>query len=256
MRTLLALLILVAWLAITVLTGVPVPETSTIAAVVTEGFARQLAFASAFLVVMALVLRWPDLGFARPRPESLRVLWLPALYVAGFLVAGLLFGGPPPAGVLLLLLVNAFLGSFSEEVMYRGFLYSGLRDAMPIWPAILLTSLLFGAPHVLNVFLIGHLQAAVFQAIFASFIGIMFLSLRIRTGSLWPVIVLHALWNAGLVLISREAPPLDPDQPIPVIALVLTLLGMLPILAYPFWLLRGIGRRGDGVGRRSRPAAA
>jgi hypothetical protein len=255
MRTLAAFLILAAWLAITVLTGAPVEETSTIAAVVTESFARQLALAAGFLALMALLLRWPDLGFGPARPGSLRVLWLPALYVAVFLVLGFLAGPPPPA-ILLLLLVNAFLGSFSEEVMFRGFLYAGLRDALPIWPAILLTSVLFGAPHVLNYFLIGHLGAAIGQAIFATFSGIMFLSLRIRTGSLWPVIVLHMLWNTGLVLMGREAAPLSPDQAIPVTAVVVVLLAMLPILAYPFWLLRRVGRDGDGIGRRARAAAA
>jgi hypothetical protein len=206
---------------------------------------------------MALLLRWPDLGFSRHRPGTLKVLWLPALYVAAFLAAGV-SAGLPPAGVLLLLLVNAFAGSFSEEVMFRGFLYAGLRDTLRPWPAILLCSLLFGAPHVLNVFLIGHLGAAIGQAVFASLGGIMFLSLRIRTGSLWPVILLHAAWNTGLILIGREAPPLDPNQAIPLVAVAATALAMLPVLAYPFWLLRHVGRDGDGIGRLPppRPLAA
>lgn len=248
MRALLALLLLAGWLAVTMLTARPVPETSTIAAVVTDGIARQLAFACAFLIAAALVLRWPDLGFGPPRPGSLRLLWLPGLYVAVFLAGGIL-AGLPPLGVLLILVVNALLGSFSEEVMFRGFVYAGLRDALPVWPAILLTSVLFGAPHVLNVMLIGHMGAAVGQAVFATFSGIMFLALRIRTGSLWPVILLHAAWNTGLILIGREAPPLEPGAEFPVLAVALTALAMLPVLAYPFWLLRGVGRDGDGIGR-------
>ncbi len=254
MRTLVAFLILLAWLAITILTGAPLAETSTIAAVVTESFQRQLAFAAGFLALMALWLRWPDLGFGAHRPGTLRLLWLPGLYVLVFLAVGL-STGVPPATVLLILAVNALLGSFSEEVMFRGFLYSGLRDTFRLWPAILLGSLLFGAPHVLNVFLIGHLGAAIGQAVFAGFGGLMFLSLRIRTGSIWPVILLHAAWNTGLILISREAPPLDPNQAIPLGALVGTALAMLPVLAYPFWLLRHVGRDGDGLGRPSRLAS-
>lgn len=252
MRTLVALLILGAWLAITVATGTPVAETSTIAVVIAESFQRQLAFAAGFLALMALWLRWPDLGFGPHRPGTLKLLWLPALYVALFLTVGL-STGMPPAGVLLILIVNALLGSFSEEVMFRGFLYSGLRDLLRPWPAILLGSLLFGAPHVLNVFLIGHLGAAIGQAVFAVFGGLMFLSLRIRTGSLWPVILLHAAWNSGLVLIGREAPPLDPNMPVPVLAVAGTALAMLPVLAYPFWLLRHVGRDGDGLGPRPAP---
>ena len=253
MRPLLALLLLAAWLAVTVLTGRPVAETSTIAAVVTAEVQRQLAFASALLLAPALLLRWPDMGFARPRPGSLRLLWLPGLYVAAFLVGGLV-AGLPPVGVLLILGVNTLLVSFSEEVMFRGFLYTGLRDALPIWPAIVVTSILFGAPHILNVMLIGHLGAAIGQAAFATLTGIMFLALRIRTGSLWPVILLHAAWNAGLILIGREAPPLSPDDPLPVLAVLLTGAAMLPVIAYPFWLLQGVGRDGDGLGRLTRPA--
>lgn len=244
MRPLAALLLLAAWLAVTVLTARPVPETTTIAAVVTGGIARQLAFASALLVAAAMVLRWPDLGFARPIPGTLRLLWLPGLYAAAFLAAGFA-AGLPPAGVLLILVVNALLGSFSEEVMFRGFVYAGLRDALRVWPAILATSFLFGAPHVLNVMLIGNLSAAVGQAVFAFFSGIMFLGLRIRTGSLWPVILLHAAWNTGLILIGREAPPLSPDDAIPLLAALLTGAAILPVIAYPFWLLRRVGSDGD-----------
>ena len=248
MRTLAALLLLAAWLAVTVLTGRPVEETSTIAAVVTEGIARQLAFASALLVAAVLLLRWPDLGFGPPRPRSLRLFWLPGLYVAAFLTAGFA-AGLPSWGMLLILLANALLGSFSEEVMFRGFLYTGLRDALPVWPAILLASLLFGAPHVLNVAVIGNLGAAVGQAVFATLSGIMFLGLRIRSGSLWPVILLHAAWNTGLILVGRESPPLDPDEPLPMMAVAFTALVMLPVLLYPFWLLRRVGHDGDGLGR-------
>lgn len=254
MRTLLALLILAAWLAVTTLTGAPVAGTSTIAAVVTENLQRQLALAAGFLAVLALWLRWPDLGFTAPRPGTLRLLWLPGLYVAVFLAVGL-STGVPPAAVLLILVVNALLGSFSEEVMFRGFLYAGLRDTFRPWPAILLSAGLFGAPHVLNVFLIGHLGAAIGQSVFAAFGGIMFLALRIRAGSLWPVILLHAAWNTGLILIGREAPPLDPSQSIPLGAVLGTALAMLPVLAYPFWLLRHVGRDGDGIGRLPAPAA-
>lgn len=251
MRPLIALLLLAAWLAVTVRTGRPVEGASTIAAVVTAGIARQFVLASAFLVLAALVLRWPDLGFGRPRPGSLRLLWLPGLYVAAFLAAGTA-AGLPPLGILLILVANALLGSFSEEVIFRGFVYTGLRDALPIWPAVLVTALLFGAPHILNVQLIGNLGAALGQAVFATFSGIMFLALRIRTGSLWPVILLHAAWNTGLILIGREAPPLGPEVALPVAAVLLTAGTMLPILLYPFWLLRRVGRDGDGLGRAPR----
>lgn len=252
MRLLASLLILAAWLAVTMLTARPHDGEGTIAAVVTDRVQRQFLLACGLLLLCALVLRWPELGFRRPRPGTLRLLWLPSLYVLLFLAIGLAIG-LPPASVLLILAVNALLGAASEEMMFRGVLYAGLRSLLPIWPSILLCAVLFGAPHVLNVFLIGHLGAAIGQAVFATFTGITFLAIRIRTGSLLPVILLHAAWNFGLILVGREAPPLDPDAALPLLPLLLTFLGMLPVLAYPFWLLRGVGRDGDGLGPPALP---
>ena len=236
-----ALLLLVLWLVVTSLTGAPIEQVSTIAAVVTDGVARQFAFASLLLAAAALLLRWPGLGFGPPRPGTLRLLWLPGLYVLVFFAAATALG-LPPASVLLVLAANTLLAAFSEEVMFRGFLYTGLRDRLRFWPAVLLTSAVFGAIHVLNAFLIGNVIAAALQAGAAFMSGLLFLSLRLATGSLWPVILLHAAWNAGLVLIGRDAPPLEPGQPIPILAPVITLLFLLPLALYGLRLLRRAAR--------------
>jgi hypothetical protein len=99
---------------VTVLTGRPVPETSTIAAVVMEGSPASSPWprpSSSWRRSCCAGQTWVS---AAPRPKSLRLFWLPGLYVAAFLSAGLA-AGLPPAGVLLILLANALLGSFSER---------------------------------------------------------------------------------------------------------------------------------------------
>lgn len=244
-RPVTALLLLVLWLAVTSLTGRPVEGVSTIAAVVTDGLARQFAFASLLLSAAALLLRWPDLGFGPPRPGSLRLLRLPCLYLVLFAI-GALAVGLPPVPVLFVILANTLLASFSEEVMFRGFLYTGLRDRLPFWPAVLLTSLIFGLIHVLNVFLIGHFLAASIQATAAVLSGLLFLALRLGTRSLWPVILFHAAWNAGLILVGRDAPPLEPGQPLPALAPVVTLLFLLPLAVHAVRLLRRAAREEAG----------
>lgn len=246
-RPAVALLLLVAWLATNVLTGRAPEDARTIAAAVTQGVAIQFAFACALLLAAAAVLRWPDLGFGRPRRDRLGVLWLPAIYLAIIAVAVVVVG-LPPGSVLLVLLVNVALGAFSEEVMFRGFLYAGLRDRLPIWPSILLTTFLFGSVHILNAVLIGNLGAAVYQSLAAMMSGLMFLAIRLRTGSIWPAILFHAAWNYGLVLIGRDAPPLAPDEAIPLIGVLVTFLAILPLGVYPFWVLRRVARDGDGLG--------
>jgi membrane protease YdiL (CAAX protease family) len=251
-RPVAALLLLAAWLAVNLATGRAPESATTLAAVVTQGIAVQFIAASALLAGAALVLRWPDLGFARPRRDSLHVLWLPGLYL--LVIAAMVPSvGLPPGEVLLILFVNVALGAFSEEVMFRGFLYAGLRDRLSIWPAVLVTTFLFGSIHVLNAFLIGNFGAAVAQSLAAMMSGLMFLAIRLRLGSIWPAILFHAAWNYGLVLIGRDAPPLAPGEQIPLLAVLLTLLALLPLAAYPFWVLRRVARDGDGVGRALPP---
>lgn len=246
-RPAVALLLLVAWLAINLLTGCAPENARTIAAVVTQGIAIQFAFACALLVAAAAVLRWPDLGLGAPRRERLGVLWLPAIYLSVIAVA-VIAVGLPPGPVLLILLVNVALGAFSEEVMFRGFLYAGLRDRLSIWPSILLTTFLFGSVHILNAMLIGNVGAAIYQSLAAMMSGLMFLAIRLRLQSIWPAILFHAAWNYGLVLIGRDTPPLDPGEAIPLIAVLVTFLAILPLGVYPFWVLRRVARDGDGLG--------
>ena len=251
-RPAVALLLLVAWLAVNVTTGRAPENARTIAAVVTQGFAIQFAFASALLVGAAALLRWPDLGFARPRTDRLAVLLLPGLYLA-VIAAAVIAVGLPPVPVLLILLVNVALGAFSEEVMFRGFLYAGLRDRLSIWPSILLTTFLFGIVHVLNAVLIGNVSAAIYQSLAAMMSGLMFLAIRLRLQSIWPAILFHGAWNYGLVLIGRDAPPLVPGEAIPILGVLLTFVAILPLGVYPFWVLRRVARDGDGLGRALPP---
>lgn len=246
-RPLIALLLLVLWLAVNTLAGRAPEGATTIAAVITQGIAVQFVAASALLVGAAVLLRWPDLGFARPGRDWPAVLWLPGVYL--LLIPGAVIAtGLPPASVMLILLVNVALGSFSEEVMFRGFLYAGLRDRLSIWPAIFVTTFLFGSVHILNAFLIGNVAAATLQSLAAMMSGFMFLAIRLRLRSIWPSILFHAAWNYGLVLIGRDASPLDPDMPIPVMEVLITFLAILPLGVYPFWLLRRVRRDGDGLG--------
>jgi hypothetical protein len=157
----------------------------------------------------------------------------------GAIVASL---GLPPGSALLLLAVNMLLVGFSEETMFRGFLFAGLRDRLSLWPAAIVTSILFGAIHVLNVLGTGHLAGALLQSLAATMLGFLLLGLRLATGSLWPPILVHAAWNAGLLLIGRDQPPVDPTVPIPIAAGAGLLLGLLPLGLYGGWLIRRVGR--------------
>lgn len=247
LRPVLAVGLLLGWMAVTVLTGQAPDGAATMGDVVMGGLLRQVAFAAAFLMVATALLGWEGLGLGRPRPGTWRLLWLPGLYLllAGAGVAAL---GLPPPPALAILAANMLLVGLSEELMFRGVLYSGLRDRLPLWPAAIVTSVLFGAVHVLNAGTTGNLQGAVLQAINAVSLGFLLLGLRVRSGSLWPPVILHAVWNALLLLIGRDQPLVTADVDLPLAAQGALLAGILPLGLYGLWLLRRAARDGDGLG--------
>jgi membrane protease YdiL (CAAX protease family) len=84
------------------------------------------------------------------------------------------------------------LPPLGEEVLVRGYLYSGLRMVWRFWPALLVTSLLFGAAH-LEFGAGGPLVWA--AAIDTLLLSIVLCFLRERTGALYAGMAVHLLNN-------------------------------------------------------------
>lgn len=84
------------------------------------------------------------------------------------------------------------LPPFTEEVMTRGLLYSSLKKGLPLIGAVIATSLLFAAPHLLAGGEAGPLYIA---AIDTFVLSLFLIYLREKTGSLWAPITLHAIKN-------------------------------------------------------------
>lgn len=76
---------------------------------------------------------------------------------------------------------------FSEELFFRGFLFGGLRGRMPLWPAAVVSGLVFGLVHLPG----GPLQVPPL-AVF----GVLLAWLYERSGSLGPPIFMHMIQNA------------------------------------------------------------
>jgi len=208
---------------------------------VEHGISWNLAMAVGLLAVVSVAMRWRDMKFVAPRPASqLRILWFPALYLAFFALLPALLG-LPPAGTLLFLGLNTVLIGVSEEWMFRGVLFQGLRSRLPLWPAILCTSVLFGAVHVLNVFTTGRLLEAAVQAVAAFMSGMLLIALLIRTGSIWVPIAYHALWDFGTFVTSATSPkdqgPTDFAQGW---TWAVPMLVVLPNFLYALFLLRKV----------------
>tara|TARA_B100000029_G_scaffold169637_1_gene165884 strand:- start:4 stop:861 length:858 start_codon:yes stop_codon:yes gene_type:complete len=78
-----------------------------------------------------------------------------------------------------------------EELLFRGLVLDLLSENYGKWISILVSSVIFGFLHIHPI------------SIFNAFCGGMIYGyLRIRTDSLWPSIILHALWNGHLVVLE------------------------------------------------------
>lgn len=85
---------------------------------------------------------------------------------------------------ILAFLTLVVIAPVAEEVLFRGYLFGKLKKFIPIWVAILVTSLLFGAVH-------GAWNVAIDT--FA--LSLVLCLLRLSTGSLWAPILLHMTKN-------------------------------------------------------------
>jgi membrane protease YdiL (CAAX protease family) len=94
--------------------------------------------------------------------------------------------------LFLIFLSLVVLPPIVEEVVVRGFLFTGLRTKLKFLSAAILSSSLFGLAHLLG----GENGTAIWIATIDTFIlGMVLAYLREKTGSLWPPIGLHALKN-------------------------------------------------------------
>lgn len=215
---------------------------------VSTGICWQFVAAIALLLAAIVVFRWKDMHFTKPH-SLVRVMWFPAIYLVAFTV-GLVFMGSPPLSVVVFVAINTLMVGASEEIMFRGVLFRAFDKAMSIWPAIILTSVLFGAVHTLNVFITGELALSVIQSIAAAMSGLIFMAILIRTGSIWPAIIYHFLWDCLIFLVGSGASMENPEIPsedVGAMAMYGPVLMNLPNFIFALILLRNVGKQRDDV---------
>lgn len=85
------------------------------------------------------------------------------------------------------------LAASSEELCFRGMLFGGLREGMPLWAAVLISGLIFGGLHALT-----GVTAVPPLMVFGMILALLY----DRTGSILPGMILHAL-NNSLALLGQ-----------------------------------------------------
>lgn len=129
-----------------------------------------IAAFAAFAAFGGLYSELVNIGSQQELPDELGAdSGLPALVAAAFLVA--------------------VVAPVAEEVFFRGYVFGALRNWKGMWIGALLTGLIFGAIHV------GSAPDPLYLPLLAVF-GFVLCLLYVKTRSLYPPIVLHAINNS------------------------------------------------------------
>jgi uncharacterized protein len=162
------------------------------------------------------------------RPTRLwRAAWLAFVTLAGFLVFTLIWTsvfnaskeklleqlGANETTALLVLsaALTCVIAPIAEEFLFRGFIFTSLRSWRGVWPAAVITGLLFGAVHAGSAPAVDLVPLAV--------LGLGLCLLYRATGSLYPCIAAHCVnntiafgsleewnwWQVGALMVSALA---------------------------------------------------
>lgn len=96
-----------------------------------------------------------------------------------------------PVALILTFISICILTPISEELLFRGYILDAVNRLHGKWPAIIISSIIFGMVHF-DPFTMGM----------ATIGGVIYGWIRMRTGSLVPGIVAHAMWNTMALIVT------------------------------------------------------
>jgi len=193
-----------------------------------------LAWVAAALLALIITLAAPDRRTAGlTRPSCLRLTWLPLSFALLMLL--LTWAGDfPDTRTTIIIACNTALVALSEELMFRSILLQGMLTRFPLLPSVLASSAIFGVVHAANGFSTGDMQTALWQSLAAALQGVGYAAIRIRTGSVWPMVLIHGLWDFSLMASAISAASQNETSTLPAASLLI----VLPLFLYGLYLLR------------------
>ena len=122
-----------------------------------------------------------------------KLLWLLPMWV---LSTGNLWGGVGvryDAVTTVMAVLSFLLVGVAEEIIFRGFLFNGMRRTGSLTIAVVVSAITFGMGHIVNL-LTGHAtMETLVQVLFAVAWGFLFTFAYLKSGSLLPCIAIHGL---------------------------------------------------------------
>jgi hypothetical protein len=156
--------------------------------------------------------------------------------------------------IMVLIVILMFLTAFGEEALSRGLFVQAL---LPLgkWHVVLIPSVLFGLGHITQFLFLGMpLTTNLLQITYNIAYGIMFGALRLRVGSLWPLIGLHMVGNTLFVVAGLFGPNAIYEAPVTMLVVI-----SVTEITYAIYLLRKplvVTPADEGSGSKNAPVAA
>ena len=164
-----------------------------------------VAISAALLAAIRLLGIQKELGMTRWLQNGRALLWLLPMWV---LSTGNLWGGVSlryDAITSVMAVLSFLLVGVAEEIIFRGFLFNGMKKTGRLTVAIIVSAITFGMGHMVNL-LTGHATAeTLVQMIFAAAWGFLFTFAYLKGGSLLPCIAIHGLIDAFSVFARDNA---------------------------------------------------
>lgn len=108
---------------------------------------------------------------------------------------------PSAASIALLFLGVVVVAPIAEELLFRGFFFTGFRSYIGPLPAAVLSALLFSLAHTFPIFFPFSLNLHPSQALGAFLVGLVFAGMRHDSDSIFPSMIAHATWNMLVILV-------------------------------------------------------
>ncbi len=151
---------------------------------------------------------WRELVAWRPLAVGIGARWLWAMIIAATIYSlaasyflsrvdqhshlVLKIPSDAPASLILVLLA-VVVAPVAEELLFRGWIYTGLRHRLGVWPALILSSAIFALAHYDDT----HIYALAVLPV-----GLALGGMRERAGSVKAPIVFHAFYNLTAVVLA------------------------------------------------------
>jgi len=145
-------------------------------------------------------------------------------------------------------LIMLCIGLF-EEILCRGVILNNMlkkwgNTKKGILRVVIISSLIFGLGHVINLIIFPTLIIrTISQILYASLHGILYASIYLRTKNIWALILLHAVYD-WMVLATGLLQPVNSTSKaivdISIVSGLINVLFALPFALYGFFLLRKV----------------